>query len=371
MNFRAFYFLIALAVFSHGFFTFVPAKAQEEAKAAADDGTHLPDRIIRPMRAIDPMTLRAEGVTIRLWGIKPALSSETQLEIRALDMMDKLIQEQQVNCKITGGTMPELAGRCAARNNQDLGLELLSNGYAIVDRHQTYDTVFATSYEKAQEAARLGGKGVWALVRQTSDQRGIGLPKWLEPHIGVLLPVALIFGPLIGLMIIALVARQSLRAMSENQLRELEHAHQKEVMLQSREREVLLTTLEGELTENKNKIEAFLVIYGDMLRSLRDTAEEPKYMQVGDIVQKHPIFNKTVFEGSVDKLSLLDITLAGRLSKFYASLPKEAEYINLDQSVPLDTAVKLVEKVLSDVESMLPAISALVSDLQNADRTPH
>lgn len=374
MNFRifsfTFYFLAAFAVSAFVFYSPAPLHAQE-VKAGANEGTLLPDRIIRPMRAIDPMTLRAEGATIRLWGVKPAQSSETQLEIRALDMMDKLIQEQQVNCKITGGEMPELIGRCSARNNQDLALELLGNGYAIVDRHQTYDTVFATGYEKAQEAARLAGKGVWTLVRQTSDQRGLGLPKWLEPHIGVILPLAIIFGPLFGLLVIALVARQSLRAMSENQLRELEQAHQKELTLQSREREVLLTTLEGELTENKNKIEAFLVIYGDMLRSLQDTGEEPKYMQVGDIVQKHPIFNKTVFEGSVDKLSLLDITLAGRLSKFYAALPKEAEYINLDQSVPLDTAVKLVEKVLQDVESLLAPISEIIAELQNADRSRH
>lgn len=344
------------------------AQATKTAEVAAE-GTHLPDRIIRPMRAIDPMTLRVEGATVRLWGIKPAQSYETQLELRALDMMDKLIQEQQVNCKIVGGVMPELVGRCAARNNQDLALELLSNGYAIVDRHQTYDTVFATGYEKAQEAARLSGKGVWNLVReQAADQGSTGLPKWLAPHIGFILPIALIFGPLLGLLIIALVARQSLKAMSENQLHELEQAHQKELMLQSRERQVLLTTLEGELSENKNKIEAFLVIYGDMLRTLQDKSEDPKYMQVGDIVQKHPIFSKTVFEGNVDKLSLLDINLAGRLSKFYSALPKEAEYINLDQNVPLDTAVKLVEKVLRETESILQPISTIISELQAADK---
>src|SRR5690606_26857746 len=98
----------------------LPAFAQtggETASAAA--GARPPERIVRPMRAVDPMTLKAEGVNIRLWGIKPARTSETPLEIRALDLMDRLIYEQQVNCKIVGGRLPDLVGRCTTQDNAD------------------------------------------------------------------------------------------------------------------------------------------------------------------------------------------------------------------------------------------------------------
>lgn len=337
----------------------LPAAAQSAADAAEN---RLPDRIMRPMRAIDPMTLRAEGVTIRLWGIKPAQSNDTPLELRALSAMDALIQEQQVNCKIAGGKMPELVGRCVTQNNQDLALELLGNGYAVVDRRQTYDTVFASGYEKAQETARLQARGVWAFLAE--DAKAPAVPAWMQS--GILLPLVLVAGPLLGLLIVAFVLWRGMQRLAEGQSHESVEVQRKEAMLMSRERQVLVTTLEGELMENKNKIEAFLAIYGDLLRSLRDTSETPKYQQVGDIVQKHPMFSKTVFESNVAKLGLLDMHLAGQLSKLYAAMPKEPEYINLDQNVQLETAVALVEKILRDAEDLLVPLNQILRELQDA-----
>lgn len=327
----------------------------------------LPERVIRPMRAVDPMTLRAEGGTIRLWGIKPAQSAETPLELKALDLMDGLIQEQVVNCRVMGGSMLEMTARCSTSSNQDLALELLKNGFVVVDRRQTYNTVFATAYEKEQETARVAGRGVWALVKEDMNQTGSsGLPRWLEPYMSVLLPLALIFGPFGGLLIVGFVMWYWLRRMASLQEKEAEQTSRKEAMLQSRERHVLVSTLEGELMENKNKIEAFLVIYGDMLRSLQDANEVPKYQQGGDIVQKHPTFGRAVFEANVSKLSLLDIKLAGQISKLYSAMPKDQEYINLEPTVPLETAVKLVQKVLKEAEALLDPLNSVIAGLSTA-----
>lgn len=335
------------------------AEAQQQTRRAAP----LPERIIRPMRAVDPITLRAEGFSIRLWGIKPAQSGDTPLELRALDLMDSLIQEQQVNCKIEGGAIPELIGRCTVQSSQDLALELLNNGFVVVDRHQTYNTVFATNYSKAEESARNRGNGVWAFVKR-DEEGGGGIPKWMQSE--VLLPLVLFGGPLLGLLFVAFTLWRFMDKITSSQSSETKNAEHKEALLQTRERQVLVSTLEGELMENKNKIEAFLVIYGDMLNSLKSGTETPKYQQVGDIVQKHPSFSKTVFEANVPKLSLLEMKLAGHVSKLYSALPKEQEYINLDQNVPLDTAIKLVEKVLKDAENLLAPINQVVAELQEA-----
>ncbi|HYD17518.1 MAG TPA: hypothetical protein VEF76_03470 [Patescibacteria group bacterium] len=327
----------------------------------------LPERVTRPMRAVDPMTLRAEGGTIRLWGIKPAQTAETPLELKALDLMDSLIQEQQVNCRIMGGTIAEMIARCSTAGNEDLALELLRKGFVVVDRRQTYNTVFATAYEKEQESARVAGRGVWALVKDDMNQTDAkGLPRWLEPYISVLLPLALIFGPFGGLLIVGFVMWYWLRRMASLQEKEAEQTSRKEAMLQSRERHVLVSTLEGELMENKNKIEAFLVIYGDMLRGLQDANEVPKYQQGGDIVQKHPTFGRAVFEANVNKLSLLDIKLAGQISKLYSAMPKDQEYINLEPTVPLETAVKLVQKVMKEAETLLDPINNVITGLTTA-----
>jgi endonuclease YncB( thermonuclease family) len=338
-----------------------PAEAPEMAPPAV---AGLPARIKRPMRAVDPMTLRGEGYSIRLWGIKPAQTAETPLELKALDRMDALIQEGEVDCQIMGGQMPDLLALCKSQSHQDLAIELLSNGYVIVDRRQTYGSVFASAYEKAQEQARLNSAGVWSYVN--AEQKQSSVPKWLQPHMEIIIPIALVFGPFGGLLMVAFIMWYWLKRMAFAQEQESEQSSRKEAMLLTRERQVLVSTLEGELLENKNKIEAFLVIYGDLLRALKDPNEVPKYQQGGDIVQKHPSFSKTVFEANVGKLSLLDIKLAGKVSKLYSSMPKDQEYINLEPGVPLDTAVQLVEKVLKEAEAMLVPINAVIAGLQGA-----
>jgi endonuclease YncB( thermonuclease family) len=317
-----------------------------------------------PMRAVDPMTLRAEGSIIRLWGIKPASTAETPIELKALDLMDKLIQEQQVTCRIVGGTPIDMTGMCTTSTGQDLALELLKNGFVVVDRRQTYGKIQASAYEGEQDRARVAGKGVWSFVKEDPAKADGVTPKWLQENMSFLLPMALIFGPFGGLAIIGFVAWYWLKRMATVHEQESEQSSRKEAMLINRERHVLISTFEGELTENKNKIEAFLVIYGDMLRGLQDTNEVPKYQQGGDIVQKHPTFGRAVFEANVGKLSLLDIKLAGQISKLYAAMPKEQEYINLEPSVPLETAVKLVEKVLKEAETLLDPINNVILGLQ-------
>lgn len=322
------------------------------------------DRIVRPMIAVDQTTLQSEGLKVHLWGIKAAETSETTIEIRALDLLDKLINNEMVNCKFMSETMPEVTARCAVSTNADLGMELLNHGYAVVDRHQTYNSVLASAYAGAQETARVNQRGIWKFVKD-EDKKSI-LPQWLESLLPILVPVGLILGPFGGLLIVAFVMRYWLSRIESLQQSEIDHSHHKEALMQSRERHVLLSTLEGELSENKNKIQAFLTIYGDMLRSLQNPNEIPKYQQMGDTVQKHPSLSKTIFEANIGKLSLLEMKLAGMLSKFYTALPAKQEYINLDSNVPLETAVKLVEKILKEAEEVLQPINHLLEEITGA-----
>lgn len=362
--------LLAVSVVALLSLTSVPAPAQNAPAAATPATTTtaapaargLPERIQRPMRAVDPVTLRAEGLYIRLWGIQPAKAADTPLELRAMELIDALIQEGQVNCRLEGGQIPDLIGRCTVQSGQDLALELLGNGYAVVDRRQTYNTVFASNYQKAEEQARAMKRGAWSLI----DRQEVQLPKWLQSD--VMAPLVIFGGMLLGFLLNALLMLRFMGRYAQTQSSENLQVERKEALLQSRERQVLLTTLEGELAENKNKIDAFIVIYSDLLASLNDPAQTPKYQQVGDIVQKHPSYSKTVFEANVGKLSLLDIKLAGHLSKLYSAMPKEQEYINLDQNVPLETAVKLVEMVVQDAQQLLEPINHVIKELQEAAR---
>lgn len=365
--------LMALMTIPFSAIAAAPAKKEQPAaettttaEGVADDGGQLPDRIVRPMIAIDPISLQAEGMVIRLWGIRQAQMSETPLELRALDLLDNLIGNEQVNCKVVSGNLSQVTARCTTHANQDLSLALLNNGVAIVDRHQTYNTVFASAYAEAQEAARLKGLGVWRFVNDVESKSII--PKALKPYVEIMTPIAPIFGPLLAMLVFAFIIRNWFKRMTERQEEDQERTRHHEDALKEREAQVLISTLEGELIENKNRIEAFVLIYGDMLRSLKNPAETPKYQETGDTVQKYPACSRVVFEANVGKLSLLDIKLAGLLSKLYASFPRDQQYINLEPETPLETAVKLVEKIVTEAEAYLPPVNQVIEEIQKLNR---
>ena len=325
------------------------------------DTDALAERLTGNMRALTPLTLRYNNATILLWGLRPAGAPGSLTEAKALELMDALVQDQQMTCRVVSGASNRYIARCGTQEVQDLGVELIGAGYAFADRAQTDGTVFASVYEKAQETARVQKNGIWLL----EDVQKSALPAWLQPYLSVLLPLGLIFGPLGGLLVVAFVMRHWLKNMADQQAHESARNAQKEERLMNRERQVLITTLEAELIENKNKIEAFMAIYGDMLSDMKGSSR-PRYMDSGDIVQKLPAYSKTLCESNVSKLSLLDMKLAGQLSNFYVTMSKDNEYINLEPDLPVETAVKLIEKVMQDTNELLPELDATIAQLESA-----
>jgi len=340
---------------------FVPGGVSSPHAAESDAG-----RIIRPMTVLDSVTLQAGGATIALWGIKSLPPSGAPFQMKAMDLLEALVGNEPVNCKIVRGS-PEVAASCTGYTNYDLGLELLNHGYAVLDRRQLQNSAFAATYEKAQAAARLNEKGIWRLI--AAEDRDSHVLGWLQLHLPLLVPLALVLGPLSGLLITVFMMRYWLRKMSSLQKEEFERISHKEFMLSSRERYVLISTLEGELVENRNKVTAFSLIYGDMLRSLKMKEETPKYQRAGDIVQRLPALSRAVFEANIGKLSLLDMRLAGQLSKLYTALPTGNEYINLDPAMPIEKAVATVERVLKEADDLMPALDQALQALGVAAAT--
>ena len=313
------------------------------APSWAEDSTE-PTRIARSMTAIDATTLQSEGIKISLWGILPAGEAGGSLRVKALEFTDGLIAGGTINCKIAGGVAPSLWARCTNAASADLGLELLNNGYATVNRAEVAGTPFAEPYKTAESAARAQKKGIWREVASDGDTSS-----WMM--IG-----AVIAGPLLGVLVTVLMMQHWIKRMNALHREEAEQARRRELSLLARERRVLAAALEGELAENRDRILAFLLIYRDMLASLQNTNETPKYQRAGDIVQKHATMSKKVFEANAGRLSLLDVKLAGRLSKLYSSLPDDRDYITLEPDTPLKEATSAVEEAVKEAESSLAAL---------------
>ena len=335
----------------------LPAQAQEKLKE-----THQ-KRIQRPVVALDAATLQTEGMQIHLWGIKPAESLETSLHLKALDVMDEMIGQEQVDCRIMVWDIVEPSARCTIHTNEDLGLVMLQRGFAVIDRHQTYNTVFASNYEEAQNYARKNKKGVWRAFAKSEQKNYI--PLWLEPYMSTVVPVSIIIGPFFALLLIGLFIRQGLQNVVKAQEKEFKHAREKEAALQLREKMVLISTLESEMLEDKSKIEAFLTIYRELLENLKNPEHMPNYQQAGELVPLYPSLSRGVFDANVERFSVLDLKLASDISKLYSFIHEESDYMTLEPSTSREDAVQTVQKVLYDAEALLPQMDYILGQLQS------
>ncbi len=320
-------------------------------------------RISRPMLAIDAATLQAEGMRIKLWGIKPAKTLEAPIEISALDKMDSLINSEHVNCRIMKWDITNPVARCTVKSNEDLGIAMLQAGYAVVDREQIYGSVFATSYREAQEQAKNGLKGVWKLVADLNKTSY--MPEWIEKYLKILVPLSLIFVPIIGFLLMSYFTHRGLNKIAKVNAEEIEFNRNKEEALEAREKIVLASSLQGELEENKSKIEAFLTIYREILITMKDVTKTPKYQENGELIHEHPALSRGVFELSIKKLSLLDMKIVSDISKLYSGIHADPNYITLDPTTPIDDATRQVEDVIQGAESLLPHIDYVVGQLNS------
>ncbi len=139
-------------------------------------------------------------------------------------------------------------------------------------------------------------------------------------------------------------------------------------ILVGRERAVLAASFIGEINENKNKCQAFITIYSEMLRGLRDETRKPAYQQTGDFVHKCPALSRSVYEHNLVNMSSLDAEISTRLTELYATFEEDPEYLSLEPDMPLDTAVRMVEMVVKNAEAQLSAMDKVVPSLELAVR---
>jgi hypothetical protein len=136
-----------------------------------------------------------------------------------------------------------------------------------------------------------------------------------------------------------------------------------DVNLQKREKLVLASSLANELTENKFKCEAFITIYTELLRNLRDTDRRALYEDTGDFVHQHPPLNRASYDESVDKLHLFGAKLATDLANVYNAIRTEPQYFSMEQTMPRAGAIRIVEMVLDDAQKTLEPIDPVIAAL--------
>lgn len=135
-------------------------------------------------------------------------------------------------------------------------------------------------------------------------------------------------------------------------------------ILIGREKAVLAASLIGEINEDKNKCEAFITIYSEMLRNLRDETRKPSYQKTGDFVHKSPALSRMVYDQNLANLTMLDPKVATKLSEVYSMIETDPEYLSLEPDMPIDTAIRMVEMIVKNAEAIHKALDALIPSLE-------
>lgn len=122
--------------------------------------------------------------------------------------------------------------------------------------------------------------------------------------------------------------------------------------LKSREKLVIAAAIEGELTSNQTKLQAFLVVYQEMLRNLKEPTRAPKYKQPGEIIHEKPALSRTIFDAYADKLVLLGETMARDLAKIYTDIDTDPAYKTLSDDLSTDQTIHIVERIVESAQSL-------------------
>jgi len=296
------------------------------------------------MRALDASHLITGDVKISLWGVRSVDNLPVVLAEKARVALDNAIGNENVTCELKERYSDYLLAQCVNGQDQDLGLLMLQSGYVSVDRAHIYNSVFEAPYLEAEKAAQVKEAGIWAAQDGVGSSRSHG--SWLIIAALILLVIILAaFG------VLTVIIMRGFQKVIEAQNQNIDMLG-RERKLKTKERHVIASMLDSEIKANKSKIEAYLVVYEEMLSDMNNPQRQPKYKRAGDIVQTQPALDRSVFDRNTDKLGALGDKLSSEVVHFYARIKTKPDYINLEVDMPLDEATSLVARGIDNAKRM-------------------
>lgn len=300
---------------------------------------------------LDPATLLVRGYEVKLWGAQPAGGEGSIIALKGRQELEDIIGDAKVNCTVQQViSQRRISALCGGGVEDDLAVAMIRRGYASVDRRETAGSSFAELYNNTETTAMNQNAGIW---RGHKDEPG-AFDKYM--------PMITAFGPLAGLLILAIVVGMGIRGVRRVQEKQLAEGKRREQEIEGRERQVLATAMESEMEETRGKVEAFITIYQELLETVRSATAQNAH--AGEIVHKRPSIIRSAFDTNVDKLQVLGIKVSGDLSQFYGAYKDEPEYWTLEANTPSDEAVKMVRTAIQNAEKMLPQIDKITAELR-------
>ncbi len=312
------------------------------------------------VKVADASTLLADDFQITLWGVEGIDASDPAFVLNGRTTLANAVGNGAVRCEVKRQEKTSITAQCVNDNELDLGLFVIQQGFASVERSAVFGTVFEDVYIQAEMQAQESGLGVWAKNGSAQDVSSSALKGTAFLAFGFIL-FLLVVGIFTFLSIIIMRGFKTvIKAQNDNL-----DMMAKERRLRDKERAVVAVMLASELKANKSKIEAYLVVYDEILKGLKDPSRKPKYQNSGDIIQTQPALSRVIFERNADKLDILERDLSSSLIHFYARIKTRPEYINLEPETPLPEAIDTVEGAVTKAKKLNVIVDHLLDDFEN------
>jgi hypothetical protein len=316
------------------------------------------DAIIKgKARAANAVTLKIDDKLINLWGVRSVAEADIKHQISARIMLEDLMGGFEISCQTKGvSAQKRYFSQCVNYMDADIGLAMVQAGYAIVERASVFGTVFEEPYISAENVAREGKKGIW------SDHDSFGLmSSFMMTFMGV---IALIFlMQLGGIVFLGRVVSGGFMKLQQEQAYHSE-LFAKEQKIKEKESLIVASMLETEIKSNRSKIDAYIVVYSEMLRELKMPGKKPKYKIAGDIIQLQPSLDRYIFDTHTAKIETLGPRISSALVHFYARIKNVTEYANLEPETPVENAQKTIEGLLNNATRLQELSETLIQDFR-------
>lgn len=293
---------------------------------------------------------------VTLWGVDNIPVGDS---LAARLALEDIVGETPVNCTVKEWTSPQTAlAQCIGIQENDLALSLIEQGYAMADRRIVQGTVFEDIYKSSEDTARRNRRGAWASLSAGGNVESLieannTTPFKMTEDVAYFAIAAMILGPFIGMLIVAVIIYGGFRRLISLQKYQIAMNNKKDRTMREREKFIVAASLEGELNTNRAKLDAFIIIYEEMLKNLRDPLKDHKYKKGGDIIHEKPALSRNVYDSNIDKLDLLGPTIVADLTRLYTMIEPNPNYKTIEPDTPIDDVIDFVNDIVHDAEAML------------------
>ncbi len=293
----------------------------------------------------DVNTLISNDTKILLWGIEKISPNKTIFNLKSRTKLEKKIGGKSVLCTIKSREKSFIKGQCINQDEEDLSLYLLQQGLVSADREEIRNTIFERPYLEAEQSAQDSNKGIWGMSDDISSAADMQGKNFMIGAIFLMVVFVLALG------VLGFFLARGFKRVADVQNHSLDLA-MKERSLKGKEKLVIASMIKSEIIENKAKVEAYLVVYEEMLKDFVGSEGESKFQKTGEIIQKQPALSRSVFDGNTSKLDLFGSTVSSQIIHYYARIKSSPDYIEISPDTPISEVKNIIETAVSNAKKL-------------------